>query len=275
MPEEGKTQQGQQQGQVAQSGDGGFSLPEKWKGKSAEDVAKAYVELEKKMGDQATEWGEKSKVLDRLQQYGGPDNLLQWATYGYQQYQGAQSKGTQPQHTQQQAQTGQAADQNTLEAVLQGWEELQPRDQVTRLAKLLTGYADNLAKQYAQQYTGQNRQWQDTVQRSWDIYRKALGAWRKNPKIDPEALLQQMATVATGDVDQLLGIASNALTGQDDLQAKIDQAVASAKQAWEQEQQNKGFRAVTSGQRGSSIPGAPKSSAEENALILKALTGSK
>ena len=68
---------------TAPAGSGQFTIPEKFAGKSPEDIAKAYVELESQYGKTASQVGEleRYKKLGKLEQL---EPALQWARNQYQ-----------------------------------------------------------------------------------------------------------------------------------------------------------------------------------------------
>ena len=60
----------------------GFAIPERFEGKSAEDVAKSYVELEKLNSRQAQDLGEQRKLTDSLIQMVQPPSVSSGDSYG-------------------------------------------------------------------------------------------------------------------------------------------------------------------------------------------------
>src|SRR5579872_5289513 len=81
--------QGQPQGQTqapVQNQPSGFQIPEKFAGKSAEEIAKSYVELEKQYGSHA----EELKGLEAYSKFGTPEQIneaINWARDAYQKMQ--------------------------------------------------------------------------------------------------------------------------------------------------------------------------------------------
>lgn len=198
-----------------------FTMPEKFAGKTAEDIARSYVELESQHGKYAT-------TLKDLEGVGGVEVAKQWVQYGPQLYQAYQRLAEQiaASHGQQSpapVQQGPAVDP------YEDWEMLTPKEQAQRqmqvLANAATQYINAYGTQIAQAYQQQIAAAKQELNTQWDIYRKVMGQWQKNPNIDPEALLQSMARVATGDVNSLMDIASKQITGEADLQARIDAEV--------------------------------------------------
>lgn len=238
---------------------------EKFKGKGADDVWKSYTSLESQLGD----LGPKAKVADTVNQYGGVDNLLQWAQYGARLYQEAQTRQNQPQQQPQQ-QPGQAADP------YEQWDVLSPREQARLLSQQVEQSTWTKAQQYvngiAQQYAQAIQADREQMSKQWDIYRQVMNAWRQNPKLDPDQILRNMAQVATGNVSDLINIASRNLTGEEDMEARAQAKFEAWKQAEEQKVKNSGQNVLTALNRPSfSMPDVPKTKNQENALIAKRL----
>lgn len=242
-----------------------FTMPEKFTGKGLEDVVKSYTELEK-------QYGELSGLKNQLEQHGGLENLRQWATYGSQAYQAAiaaqqQAQTRQPQATQQ----GPAVDP------YENWDMLTPKEQAQRLSQLVAGAATQYINTYGQQVVSQmQRQQADqlaAINTQWDIYRTVMAQWRKNPSIDPDQLLQSMAKVATGDLNSLMDIASKQLTGQADIDAKINAEVQRRLADARLKEQNQQVNVLTSAGRSSlhTPSQIPVSHDEATAALMKKL----
>lgn len=242
----------------------GDNLPEKYRGKSVEDVARMHTELESKLG----EYGSYKSVVDRLNQYGGVDNVLQWALHGAQQ---AQQQGSRSAPTASEPAPGDPwAD----------WDLLPAREQAKRMQAVLkqelgATYTQQIAE-YAKPYIQQVQQYFDQQNRQWDIYRKVMGEWRKNPGIDPDALLQTMVKLSTGGVEDLISLAARMNTGDLDAEKKAKALFESYKVDEETKQKNAAFAALTNGTPPVNLPPAPTTAEDAKALILTSLlrTGS-
>jgi len=243
-------------------------MPEKFTGKSVEDVARSYVELE-------SQHGKVSDLAKQVEQLGGLENVKQWLSYANQSYQHALAAQAQAQNQpQQQQQHVPAGD------YFENWDMLSPKEQAGKLAQLVAGaatqyinqYGNQIAsayqKQISDQLTGMNKQ--------WEIYRNVMSQWRKNPNIDPDALLQSMAKVATGDLNSLIDIASKQLTGQSDFDARVTAEVQRRIADQRLKDQNQQVNVLTNAGRSSfQTPAeAPKTHEDATSLIMKKLVES-
>lgn len=253
---------------AAPTTDPAFSLPEKFTGKSVEDVARSYVDLEKK-------YGELSGLKNQLDQYGGLDNLKQWAQAAPQYLQAYQQAAA----ALQQAQSRQTAPSQQGPAVdpYENWDLLTPKEQAQRQSQLLAGaltqYVNAYGAQVVSQLQQQQAQQQAALNTQWDIYRTVMDATRKNPNLDANDLMQRMAKVATGDVNSLIQIASQQLTGQADLDAKINAEVQRRLADARLKEQNAQLNTLTNAGRSSfQMPQqVPASHDEATAALVKKL----
>lgn len=191
-----------------------FQVPEKFAGKGLEDVIKSYTELESK-------YGEVSSLKNQLEQMGGLENLKQWAQAAPGYYQAYQQAVAQLQQAQQHAQTQQAPAGDPFE----NWEMLTPKEQAQRQTQLVAGaltqYINTYGQQAVAQMQEQQRQQLAALNTQWDIYRTVNDIARKNPSVDPNALLQSMAKIAGGDLSTLVDIATKQVAGPAEMEAKI------------------------------------------------------
>lgn len=240
-------------------------MPEKFTGKSAEDVARAYVELEGKLGN----YKEHEALAEQLKQYGGWDNVRQWAAYGAQAYQQAQQA-----HSQAQPQPHHATAQGQQADPFENWDLLTPREQASKLSQLVglaaTNYINTYANQVAQGYGKQLQDALTHINRQWDIYRQVMGAWRKDPTVDPDALLQTMVQVATGDVPSLMQIAQKQLLGE----GEVDRKAKGLFEQWKADEalrrQNEQVTVMTgAGRSAFSVPAPAGSRGEATNRILQ------
>ena len=231
--------------------------------KTIEDMEKGYIELQSKMGD----FKSKEDAWNEVQQYGGLDTLKQWATYGYQNY--AQQGQRQSQQTQQPVQ------QPAQQDYFANWDVMTPQEQANRLAQYNAAVSQQYINQYvnqiAQQYGQRIQQFQDMENRKFDIYRSVLKASRTNPDLDPDALVEQMSKIATGDLNQLMGMATNALVGDKQAEQQAKALFETWKQDYEQKQKNDQMGMISGGRPTYQVPEAPKTKADEQALIVKRL----
>jgi hypothetical protein len=238
-----------------------FTVPEKFAGKSLEDVVRSYTELE-------SQYGKVSGLQSQLEQMGGMENLRQWATYGNQAYQAALA-------AQQQAQSRQSAQPTqptSAEDPFENWDALTPREQGQKLSQMVAAAATQYINAYGQQFaTHQQKQLQDqaaALNTQWEIYRTVQEVARKNPGVDTNELMQRMAKIATGDLHSLMDIAMTQLTGQADIAAEVQRRLADERL----KDQNKQISVLTNAGRSSvKMPDSPGSPDDTRALIMKKL----
>lgn len=245
-----------------------FSMPEKFAGKTAEDIARSYVELESQSGKYAT-------TMKDLEAAGGAEVAKQWAQYGPQLYQAYQRLAEQIATSQGQQQA--PVQQGPAVDPYENWDMLTPKEQAQRQLQMVAGaatqYINAYGSQVAQAYQQQAQALKQELNTQWDIYRQVMGQWRKNPNIDPDALLQSMARVAGGDLGSLIDIASKQLTGDSDLQARINAEVQRKLADERLKAQNQSLNTLTSSGRSSyQAPSQiPASHEDATAALMKHL----
>lgn len=192
----------------------GFEMPEKFRGKSIEDVVRSYQEQEK-------HYGTLNSLKSELEQHGGIDTLKQWAQVGPQYVQAFQTLAAQMQ--QQQAQQAQPA--APAQDPYGDWEMLTPREQAQRQMQVMGNAVTQYINHYGQQALAQMQQQQaqalQGLNAQWDIWRRVSEVASKKPGVDMNGLLENMKKIATGDVNSLITLATNQMTNQADVEAKI------------------------------------------------------
>jgi len=241
-------------------------MPEKFAGKGLEDVVRSYTELEK-------QYGEISGLKNQLEQNGGMENLRQWAQYGSQAYQAAVAAQQQAQ----QRPPAQAQQHGPAVDPYENWDMLTPKEQGQKQWQLLAQagmqYINAYGQQMAAQLQQQQAQQQAALTTQWEIYRTVMDAARKNPNIDPNDLMQRMAKVATGDINSLISIASQQMTGQADIDAKINAEVQRRMADARLKEQNAQVNVLTNSGRSSfqSPSQIPASHEDATAALIKKL----
>lgn len=267
---QGQGQQAQQQGgapaaqggSAGGSGNEGWSMPEKFQGKSAEEVARAYSELERNYG-QAQQY---KTVYDQIQQYGGLDNLTGWVNYGMHAYEQAQRSQQQPQ-PQQTPQTHQEA-----RAWWSDWDTLTPAEQAQRLVQQSVNPVVGYVNQIATNFAGQLQQWQEQQVRQNDVYRQVLEAKLANPNLDINSTLAQMLAQAQANPRQLLDMVVRSQTAPAEIEREAQRRFEAMKADWELKQRNQQMGQVNGVTRqGYQVPQAPTTKGEENQNILRTL----
>jgi hypothetical protein len=209
----------------AKSGDT-FVLPEKFAGKSAEDIAKAYTELEKTHGQASARLGD----YDKYSKLGKPEDVaqvMQWANQQYNLLKAGKVKYlTDDQGTPKDAVAPQAPNQ-VAPWESDTWEYLPEKDKARHISSWnqaqLNGdfrkYVDEAAAKYgeeAQQYVAnQNRQMQLLI-RVMDAALKSAGA-----KVSIEQLLTQAAGNYQRNPEDLISELAQPRLSPEEQQAEI------------------------------------------------------
>jgi hypothetical protein len=174
-----------------------YTLPEKFKGKSVEDVARAYSELEKTHGEVSSRVG----AYDKYAKLGSPEQVeqaLQWAADVAGKLQRGELTPAQAQ-----AQLNQnAATQNPYES-FDKWDELDGRSRADALNKLVTDAVKQAAKPYEDRLT----QFQTNEQRQLGLLTQVFELAQKNPSISMNELLQKANSLASQKPEDLLNMA--------------------------------------------------------------------
>jgi hypothetical protein len=242
-----------------------FQMPENLAGKSAEEIAKDYVELRTKLDS-------RESVQKQLEQMGGLDNLRQWAMYGNQAYQQA----VQAQQQAQQRQPAQQTQQVPVGDPYADWDTLTPKEQAQKLSNLVASAATQYINQYGEQavkaYAQQINDQLSGMNRQWEIFQKANRVWRKNPNVDIDTLLGSMAKMATADLDSLIDAAMNQAVGPAEIEAKVNAEVQRRLAEQKLKDQNQQVNVLAGASRAPfTMPDQPKNKAESDAAIFKSL----
>lgn len=242
MPDSPTPTQGQStpQGQPQQT----FQMPEKFAGKSAEDIARSYVELERAHSTAA----ERAKAVEAYTKLGTPEQLseaIAWARDAFQKRQAGEwiDKGAQKA-----AATKAEPSGSTLEPwSSDDWAYKSPGEQAKALSDYqiaqTKAYIDQVASGYGEQIKGLAGR----DQREKNILLRAISTAIKNPGIDPEAILNEAGSLASKNaeelIDMVLQMRQNSPEAQErQLNDKIAQAVAAERQKWEAAQQEDFFK---------------------------------
>lgn len=240
MPDENQGQ-GQSAGTTPPTQQSSFQMPEKFAGKSPEDIAKSYVELEKQYGSHA----EKLKGLDAYTQLGTPEQIneaLAWARDHYQKVQRGElvEKGK-VQHKEV------APDSSKAPWDADDWAYKSPQEQF----KAFSDYQQSQSKSYIDQIAGQygqqigNLAQRDAREKA--ILLRAVKAAVQNPGVDPEQILAEASQLAGKSAEELIDMyLESRQNSPEALQKKIAdetaKAVAAARQEWEAKQQEELYR---------------------------------
>lgn len=238
-----------QQSQAPPTQTQSYALPEKFQGKSVEDVAKAYSELEKTMGTQANQYSKWSSLEKQLQPYGGLDNFLHGYNQLYQHYQQSQQ---QPQPPAQQP----VGQQNAVSEYFKDWDILPAQQQAQKLATLsnlmVQQQVQHIAAQYAQRFQDAQEQLQQQQRREWDIYQRVMAFVATHPGTNPQEVMQEMVSAGSGDVNTLMEQAYRNKWGQKEVEENYKKQFETWKTDYQQQQANQQLASLNnSGGRGS------------------------
>jgi hypothetical protein len=178
----------------------GFTMPEKFAGKTSEDIAKSYLELESKYGETSG----KLKDYDSYSKIGKPEDIAQAIEWAKNMKQALDKGLLVPKGQQQQTAPVQNGSVPTEPWKADDWAYKSPAEQFQMMAEHLQNqnksYIDGIAKQYGDQLQGLTAQ--DARQKS--ILLKAIKTAIKNPDTDPEELLAQAAEYAQKSPEELI-----------------------------------------------------------------------
>jgi hypothetical protein len=219
---------------------GAYQVPEKFRGKSVEEIARAYDELERMHGTRMQELEPLVQYQQKYAQYGGIEALEQ----GYNQlYTNLQHYLQNAQQSQPQQQAGQPV--STQQNPWENWEYLTPQEQAARLEERIAQRAEQLIAErgqalYNQAYQDLSNQF-NVLRREWDINRSLTDMRYSDPNLDTQKVMQEAVNIANSDPQKLLQLAARQLANQDGKQTEAQaQALFERYKAdWEQERTNR------------------------------------
>ena len=244
------------QGGTPQGGTGAqpYQLNPKWQGKSVEDVARAYDELERKLGTQGSDYGKLKQQVEQWQRFGqGFDPIL--SQFGYSPQRLAQALQAASQRAAQQGDQ-QGAQQLAAQAK-KAWADVAydtPDKQEAWFREQMTGAVGPVQQQMQQGFQQIVSQGTEYINRYMDLALRAIQAKFDNPNISIEQLLSQAVNIASGQYDPLAW-SQKILTAEspDVLRERI---VKEERAKWDQEQRNKAMTTFPGG-AGASRPLRP------------------
>ena len=211
--------QGLGQAQQGQSGALGtqpaYQLPQKFQGKTAEDIARSYSELEKKLGrmpqmeQELQQWKQFGQTWDpylRHFEY-KPQALVQALQQAAQR---AQAQGNPQQAQQLQAQASKAYA-----------ELIDPREQEQWIKDHVQGQVTPVQEQMRGGFQQMMQVGQDYINRYMDLALRAIQAKFENPKLDLGQYLQEAVNYASGQYDPM-DLARQRLTNRpEEIEAQV------------------------------------------------------
>lgn len=245
MAEEVSNQGGQSQGQStttpAQNQAPGFQIPEKFAGKSAEEIAKSYVELEKQYGSHA----EKLKGLEAYSKFGTPEQIneaLNWARDAYAKIQ----KGDLIERAKVKAAEA-STSPSTAPWDADDWAYKSPAEQFKAFSDYQQSQAKSYIDQVASQYGQQIGSLAQRDAREKAILLRAVKAAVQNPGVDPEEILAEASGLASKSAEELIDMYLESRQNSPEALSKriadeTAKAVAAARQEWEAKQQEELYK---------------------------------
>jgi len=210
-----------------------FKMPEKFANAKPEDIAKAYVELERTLGEQ----GAKLKDLERYSSLGKPDEIQQaidWARTVYKKLE-----------------AGELVDKSVLKPAAKAehsglpweapdWDYKSDADKAKAMAEYARSEAQRLIEQKANEYGQQINQYRQLQGSEMQLLLDAINAAiTSGGKTDVKSLLVNAAELATKSPQDLLKMAFENLTAKERMEAEIEKrvnaAIAEAKQKMDNE----------------------------------------
>lgn len=232
-----------------------WTMPEKFAGKSAEDIARSYQELEKLHGSKAQQWSKYEQLDNQWKPHGGIDAYL--TSYGnlYKHWQdtGGQNPQTQQQTRQSSQQSPQYQDpaQHTggLGDYFKDWDLMTGQQQAMKLFQLnqlaMQQYGQQLATQHAAELKAAQDNFQAQQRREWDIYQKVLKYTQEHPGTDPAQVLEGMTRIAQGDVNTLMEQAYRNQYGWAEMEKQFKDQFEQWKAQYMQQQANQQLNTIT------------------------------
>ncbi len=209
-----------------------FTMPEKFTGKSLEDVAKSYVELEKLHGDTAA----RQKDYDEYAKIGPVGDIseaLSWARN----MKAALDRGLIVPAGQAPAKKdAPAADSEPWSA--DDWAYKSPAEQAKAMSdftqRQIKTYVDTLASQYGEQIKGLGAR--DGREKA--ILMKVIKTAIKHPEMDPEELLTQAAELGSKSPEELVDLVMETRSHtpearKSEVDKLVETRLAEEKQKWE------------------------------------------
>lgn len=231
------------------------SLPERFQGMTAEQIAAAYEQYEQETTRRMQELEPARQAYEELQPYGGYDALKAAYAQTYNEYQNLLNQVGGQQVNPQQYQNGHQPQQPS-EDWTQDWDYRTPQQQAQIIAQQVLQQMNQQAESYysraLQQLQEQNKQEHERQRREFDVYRSVLDRQRQNPDLDATQLLQEAVSISNSPPERLMDVAARMLadkTGksQAEIERLAQERFEQMKADWEQEQQNRELSSLNDG----------------------------
>lgn len=254
----------------------GFTMPAKFAGKSAEDIAKAYSELESQHGKLTNEAG-KYKEWDEVAKLGKPKDVVEAINWARQVNQALkEGKITYKQAQQAVAQGPGPQGGNDAPWDNENFDMLSPREQAKAIYDHQMNQGFNKTKSYidevAQGYGKQITDFGNMSKREQKLLFESIKAAIQNPGTDPEELLTQAAELASKSPEELLQMALQNKLSPKTQEAEIEKRVTARLAEEEQKRQNETAKQISNATgRRPTFGNRTKTRDDENRAILQTL----
>jgi|ERR1700722_2288866 len=219
---------------------GEFKMPEKWANAKPEDIAKAYVELEGKLGEQ----GQKLGQLSEYEKYGKPNEVGEAITWARDVYGKMQRGELTPRQAQQAIQNGPqpAGNGPTAPWQAEGWDFLPPAEQASKMAdytrQAVMSEVEKIAGTYGKQIQDTFQNLRATQSREQSLMLQTLqAALSSGGKVDIKKALENAAEMANLPPEELINRAIQNMVNPVDQESEIEKRVT-ARLAEEKQKQN-------------------------------------
>lgn len=214
-------------------GMGGWQMPERFRGKSADEIARAYGELEGAHGRANEQLGRMNGVLNQWKQ-----TWNQW-TPVLQRVNWEPSRLAQVLEGQADAARDRGDERGAQRLERQAervWHDLvDPREQSEYLDQRFTKHEEGLLNRIAQMVEAQQAATLKYINNYGGLSLRAIEKKLKNPKLEIKALLEEATRLASGRVYDPLDHAERVLTSGDEQEAAFATRLKDERRKWEQE----------------------------------------
>lgn len=202
------------------------ALPEKFAGKSVEDVVRMYTELESSVGKASQELGDLRKQAEAYSKIGSPDDITQALQVGTQLYEALQDGRLVAKDTKDKSSHEASAPPPSPEDFFDGYDLLSPQEQAKKqtqhVLNTIIPYIDKLA-------VAANAEISKSAEASRQERRLLTRVFEmkmKNPQLDIESVLKRATELAGATPDQLLDQALQGVTAPEEVNARVEERVA-------------------------------------------------
>ena len=230
-----------------------FVMPEEFAGKSAEDIAKAYVAAKTEHAKYSTETGEKLKRLDAYGQYGDPEAIGElvawgknWAPLFQQIAEGKAKVVTEADGSKSVVNARTGADMGELPA---GLDQMPLSDAYKAIVAHIRNQVDNSinaritdeSAKFAQGIKG----YQDALNRQLQLFSHVIKLQHKHPDLDVDEVMKEAAQLVNMPAEQLFDQLISARVEKANMSKEVEKKVADALARTKQDDQNRILKILT------------------------------